>query len=155
VLAATAALRDTTLRLLGQVDFEVVHIAQLLPELLRGRELKQQKDVGVTFYDSCRLGRMEGIYEQPREILNRCGVTTMDTEENRESAPCCGAGAGVRSVYRELSQKMAQEVIAKAKADTIVTCCPFCAFNLSYSAKQEGKGKSIVYIARVALDSLT
>ena len=140
--------------MLGKVDFEVVHIVELLAELLRGRELKQQEDMEVTYHDSCRIGRMAGIYQQPREILKQCGVTIKEMEGNKENAPCCGAGAAVRSVYRELSSKMAQEVLAQAKANAVVTCCPFCVFNLVHAPSQEEKGKSILYIARIALDSL-
>lgn len=140
--------------ILGGVDFEVVHIVELLPTLLRGREVKHRGDMEVTYHDPCRLGRMEGIYEQPRQILSQCGIRVKELAQSRESAPCCGAGAAVRSVYRELSLRMAREVLVKAKRDVIVTSCPFCALNLDTASKEEGEGKSIIYIARVALDSL-
>jgi Fe-S oxidoreductase len=138
--------------ILGKVDFEVFHIVEILAELFKERELKQQ-GLEATFYDSCRLGRMEGIYEQPRYVLSKCGVKLVEMEENKENAPCCGAGAAVRSVYRDLSLKMAQEAVSKAKANTIVACCPFCVFNLRAAAKKEGK--SVVHIAKVAWDSLS
>jgi Fe-S oxidoreductase len=141
--------------ILGRVDFEVVHIIELLAELLRGKKLKLQKGKEVTYHDPCVLGRVEGIYEQPREVLKHCGVTVKEMADNRENSPCCGAGAGVNWAYPELFLRMAKKALAKTKINTIVSSCPACIINMNYVSNQEGEGKRMVYITQVVLDSLS
>ncbi|MFH0811650.1 MAG: (Fe-S)-binding protein [Pseudomonadota bacterium] len=143
-------------QILGNQDFEVLHIAQLLPSLLKEREatmteVKRQ----VTYLDPCRLGRKEGVYDSPRQALEWCGVEIMDMPDNREKTICCGAGAGIRSVYRDLSFNIALQTLNRAPTETIVTACPFCSFNLRYASRKEDKGKNIVYLTDVIYQSLS
>ncbi len=140
--------------LLGTENFEVLHITELLAELLPDVEKKAQKYPEVTYHDPCRLGRMEGIYNQPRQVLRQYGITFREMAQNKENAPCCGAGAAVRSVYRELSQKMAAEILAETETSTLVTSCAFCLFNITQTAKKASSNKSVAYITQIVLDSL-
>ena len=60
--------------LLGKTDFEIIHISQLIPGLLKGRELNKDGRE-MTYHDPCGLGRLGGgIYNEPREALSLCGV---------------------------------------------------------------------------------
>ena len=141
---------------LGSIDFDVVHIIQLLPSLLKEKGIKmEQKGVEVTYHDPCRLGRLEGFYDEPREALRLCGVKINEMAENRKTAPCCGAGAAVRSVYRDLSLKIATSLLDEAPVNHIVTPCPFCEFNLSYASRKTESGKKIAYITETILHALT
>ena len=142
-------------RLVEDWDLEVRHIIEIVMPLLteRKQELTSLQQE-VTFFDSCRLGRKEGLYDLPREILDLCGVATCELPENKENAPCCGAGAGIRSVYPKLSMDMALRTLDAASANTVVTSCPFCSFNLSYAAKKGGSDKKIAFITDLVLESL-
>lgn len=143
-------------RLLGEVDFEVVHIIQLLPSLLKEKGIKiENSGLEVTYHDPCRLGRVEGFYNEPREALEICGVKVNELPQNRENAPCCGAGGAVRSVYRDLSFKLASKILGQAPVSPIVTPCAFCNFNLSYTARKTGSGKEIAYISEPILEALS
>ena len=130
-------------------------MVEMLPSLIkdRGLEIKASRKE-VTYLDPCRLGRKEGVYDPPREALNLCGVEVKEMENNKEKAICCGAGAGIRSVYRDLSLSIALQTLDKAPTETIVTACPFCSFNLSYASKKEGRGKNLVYITDLIFASL-
>jgi len=142
-------------QLLGSIDFEVTHIIQLLPSLLKERGIKlEEKGMEVTYHDPCRLGRVEGFYDQPREALRLCGVKGNEIAENRQNALCCGAGAAVRSVYRDLSLKLASQILDEAPVSPIVTPCPFCQFNFSYTAHKIGSDKKIAYITETILKAL-
>ena len=141
-------------QLLGDVDFETVHITEILPSLLVERGIKPQ-GIEVTYQDPCRLGRMEGLYDEPRDILRLCGVEVREMAENRGNAACCGAGAGVRSIYRDLSFKMATTLLDEAPLEHVVTSCPFCDFNLSYASQKAGGNKKITYITEIVLDSVS
>ncbi len=114
-------------QLLGDVNFEVVHIVQLLPSLLKERGIK--------------------IEDQ--------GIEVSEPPENRENALCCGAGAAVRSVYRDLSLNIATSILDQAPVDPIVTTCPFCNFNLSYASRKTGRDKKIACITEPILQALT
>ncbi|MDY6861979.1 MAG: (Fe-S)-binding protein [Thermodesulfobacteriota bacterium] len=143
-------------QILGETDFDVLHIVEMLPPLLKERELeiKRFRREG-TYLDSCRLGRKEGIYDPPRESLKLCGLELKEAKNNKEKAACCGAGAGIRSVYRDLSFGIALQTLDNAPSKTIITACPFCSFNLSYASKKGERGKDLVYITDIVLETLS
>lgn len=143
-------------QLLGSVDFELVHIVQLLPSLLKERGIKIAQMVGeVTYHDPCRLARPDGIFDEPREVLCLSGIKVNELPENREDAPCCGAGAGVRMVCRDLSLKVASKVLDQVTVSPLVTACPFCEFSFSYIAHKRGSDKKVVYITEPVLQALS
>lgn len=142
-------------QVLGKVDFEVYHITEILHDLLQKGALDLEKrDLRATYHDPCHLGRAEGIYEEPREILRACGAEIVEMEKNRNYSVCCGAGAGIRSVFRDLSLKIASRTLDMADTDTIVSPCSFCTFNLRWASRKADKGKEIKYITEIILDCL-
>ena len=120
------------------VDLKVIHISQLLEQLIKENKinLKGDKDLKVTYHDSCHLGRHAGEYEAPRNVINSISKL-VEMENNREKARCCGSGGGVKSAYGELSNSIADLRIQEAKdtdADLLVSACPFCKLNLSQNS---------------------
>jgi Fe-S oxidoreductase len=73
-----------------------------------------------------------GLYEEPREILNKiANITEMKTI--KQSANCCGAGGGVKKGFAELALEIAKSRIREAEetgAEYLVSICPFCYRNL-------------------------
>ena len=112
---------------------DVIHISQLLDELIKEGKLKiPKKDFDVTYHDSCHLGRHSGVFDEPREVIESV-ANLIEMENNRESSLCCGAGGGVKSAYPEIANQMAELRINQAKqtgCSTLVTPCPFCKLNL-------------------------
>ncbi|MEM2925413.1 MAG: heterodisulfide reductase-related iron-sulfur binding cluster [Methanocellales archaeon] len=104
----------------------------------------------MSYHDPCRLGRKEGKYEEPRRILQACGGEIVEMEKNRENAACCGAG--IRSVFRDLSLSLALKALELAKTDTIVSS--FCIFNLRWAARKKGLDRKIKYISEIILEAL-
>ncbi len=140
--------------LLGGKDFEVIHISQLLPDLLRERkEALEQVERGMVYQDACGLGRLEGIYDEPREALQLCGVKLAEVGKNKEQADCCAAKN--ISNFRDLSIKIASSFLDKVETPNIVTSCPFCLFGLNYACRKTGKDKRLLYLSEVVLDSLS
>jgi Fe-S oxidoreductase len=143
--------------LLGDVGFTVRHAVDVILE-------KLEEDPSVlhpiartmTYQDSCRLSRGEDIIEQPRQILKMCGADIREpkADMNRENTPCCGAGAGIRSVYRDLSMQIASDLLTGLPADQIISACPFCTFNLRYTSTKKQLGKEITYLTKLVLDSM-
>lgn len=116
--------------------FEPLHISQYLSDLLkRGNLSFSKKELKATFHDPCYLGRHQGIYDEPRAILNSIpGMEVVEMPRNRKNAWCCGAGGGVRETFSEYSQWIAQERFEEVKwvqAALVITSCPGCKNNLS------------------------
>ena len=84
----------------------------------------------VSFHDPCHLGRHSGIYDAPRDVIERVsGTAVVEMERNRDNAMCCGNGAGLRTLFPEHAKKIGAERIRQAKnidARYLVTSCPFC-----------------------------
>lgn len=141
--------------LLGEIGFSVNHIVEVIHDSLKVNPgvLKKNRKI-VTYQDPCRLARLEGMIEEPRQVLKWCGVELVEMEENRQETPCCGAGGGIRSAYRDLSMEMAFNLLSMTKTDTIVSTCPFCTFNLSYTSRKKSLGKSVEYFTNLVLESL-
>jgi len=115
------------------VDWEVIHHAEFIRGLIKEKRLKLNGngDLGkVLIHDSCYLGRHNGIYEAPREVLARVinhAPTEMKRRLNRSF--CCGAGGGHMWMEENVGKRINHERVEEAlKEDprTICVCCPYC-----------------------------
>ncbi len=113
---------------------DVIHISQLLDELIRDGKLNLEKgELDVTYHDSCHLARHMEVFDEPRNVIESL-ANIVEMENNRENSLCCGAGGGVKSAYPEIATQMAKTRIDQAMdtgCKTLVTACPFCKLNLS------------------------
>ena len=147
--------------------YEVVHHTQLLNRLVRDKKLvpvARPSDVPsmssaknpastaatVTYHDPCYLGRHNGVYAPPRELIEALpGVELREMERTRETSFCCGAG-GARMWMEEklgtqINTNRTEEAIATG-AERIAIGCPFCRVMISdgLTAKQaEGEAESV------------
>jgi len=121
------------------LGYELKHISQYLLEI---DELKFVKplDITVTYHDPCHLGRHLGVFEAPRQLLNRIPkVQLVEMERKKTTSFCCGAGGGVRGAFPDISLSIAGERVREASAtgaNVIASACPFCKRNLQDAAAQ-------------------
>ncbi|MCB2226105.1 MAG: (Fe-S)-binding protein [Desulfarculaceae bacterium] len=121
------------------VNFEVVHVSQLLAELIaEGRlELKNEFAKTVAYHDPCYLGRHNGVYDEPRGVLSAVpGLSLKELPDHHKASLCCGGGGGriwmetpkgERFSDLRLQQAMDQE------AEVLATACPYCISNFQDS----------------------
>jgi heterodisulfide reductase subunit D len=127
----------------GSLPFEVVHIAEVLAQLMDQGKLKVSKKMNkkVTYHDPCFLGRHNKVYDAPREVLrNIPGIELIEMERYGNWSCCCGSGAKVSSgCYPDFGAAVAKERLleGKAAADTIVTACTTCFQHMSTSVAKE------------------
>ena len=120
-------------------NFEVVHMSQYILELIHcGRlEFTGSHAKKVTYHDPCYLGRHNGVYDEPREILKQVpGLKLIEMPDSRDNALCCGGGGGriwmetpMEERFSDLRLKQAREVGARELA----TSCPYCITNFEES----------------------
>lgn len=131
--------------------YEVIHHSQLFARLVAEGRLqpKQGLEQRVTYHDSCYLGRMNGIYEAPRELLSAIpGLELIEMPRNRSRGYCCGAGGGMIFLEerggRRVNHVRAEEAAATG-AEAVASACPFCIqmFEEGIAATQPDESKRI------------
>ena len=129
---------------------EVVHHTDFLLGLLAEKKLVPKHEVvgKVAYHDSCYLGRYNGIYEPPREILRRIpGVELVEPEYwTKQRGLCCGAGGA--QMFMEEQNKNRVNVkrtlqLVDTGAKTVASACPFCMTMLTDGLKNENLEEEI------------
>jgi Fe-S oxidoreductase len=121
------------------VRFEVVHITQLIAQLIREGRLEINGGYGrrVTYHDPCYLGRHNGVYDEPREILKRIpGLELVEMASSRQHSLCCGGGGGRIWMETPKEERFSDLRLAQAQevgAEVLATCCPYCITNFEES----------------------
>jgi len=132
-----------------KVNFDVVHITQYLFELINKGRLKLTKDYGkkVAYHDPCYLGRHNGVYDEPREVLKKALVSDIiELADSRESSLCCGGGGGRIWMDTPKSERFSNirvEQAISSGAEILVTACPYCIVNFEDSRLTVENGEAI------------
>ena len=117
---------------------EAIHIAELLPHL---QSAKSFADV-VTYHDPCMLGRVSGVYDEPRRALKFAGIKTVEMQPSREMAYCCGGWGGLAQSSSETAEAIAARRLEDARdagASVLLTECPWCLDIFASTTPAEGK----------------
>jgi Fe-S oxidoreductase len=132
------------------LDFEVQHYTQFVADLIERGELAFSKEVNrvVTYQDPCFLGKQNGVYDEPRAILQSIpGLQFVDFDRSRERSLCCEGGGGRMWVEASSDGERLAEIRVKDAldlgAEVIATACPFCLLTLEDAVKTTGVEDSI------------
>lgn len=123
-------------------EIEIAHASQFLMKLVRdGQTPLQELPITVTYHDPCDLGRHNGIYDAPRNVIRSIpGISFTEMEENRQYALCCGGGGDVAICDPELSEAVARRRVQQARAteaQVLLSACQQCKRTLMSAARQE------------------
>lgn len=126
-------------------DFQVFHYTQLLLEMIQqGKIGLSELKAKVTYHDPCFLGRYNGVYDAPREILKSIpGTELIEMERTRENSFCCGGGSGnfvtdLLGRSEESPSRIRVREAHGAGAEILVVACPSCMMMLDDAVKDEG-----------------
>jgi Fe-S oxidoreductase len=134
----------------------VVHHTEFLLDLVREGRLKLDgsRIDKLTFHDSCYLGRWNGIFDAPRDILRAVNNGRGLIEMSRHGAEglCCGAG-GARmfmeeTLGRRINHERAEEILA-AGVTHVAAACPFCITMLTDGIRDNNGNVEVKDIAEI------
>ena len=148
-------------------SYEVLHHTQLLNRLVRDKLLvpvarpaevpgkstarNAASTAGtVTYHDPCYLGRHNGVYAPPRELIGALpGVELKEMERTKEKSFCCGAGGARMWMEEKLGTRInvnrTEEAIGTG-AERIAIGCPFCGVMIAAgltAAPSGGRGEDV------------
>ncbi len=133
------------------MDLNVIHHSQLIDKLIKDGKLQLTADEkkAVTFHDPCYLGRHNGEYDAPRDVVNSVlsegnAVKEMDRSKNRSF--CCGAGGG--NMWYEINRGERINIerfneAAATGAETVAVACNFCLLMMEDAMKVTNREESM------------
>lgn len=143
---------------IAKLDFEVLHISEVIQAMLRESKLKFKNNLNLkaTYHDPCLLGRLSepyvpwngevksyglhdppkqwrrgtnGVYEAPREVLKAIpGIELVEMTRNEENAFCCGGGGGVPAAFPDFALWTAIERLGEASSTGAEAIVSSCPF---------------------------
>jgi heterodisulfide reductase subunit D len=116
-------------------NYDVMHHTQFIRELIETGKLKMAdgqpfKGKRITFHDPCYLGRANGEYLAPREVIAKLDAELIEMRRCKQNAMCCGAGGAqmfkdAEPGNQEVNVARTEDVL-KTDAKVVATGCPFC-----------------------------
>lgn len=133
--------------------YEVVHHTQFIQQLIAEGRIKLKeggdfKGKRITYHDSCYVGRVNGVYEAPRAVLEALDADLVELKRCKSNGLCCGAGGAQMWKEEEpgaqrINIARAAEVVA-TDASVLAVNCPFCNTMLQDGLKALEKQESVM-----------
>ncbi len=152
-------------------DYKVLHHTEYLETLVANKKLTPApSEATITYHDPCYLGRHNGVYDAPRNLLHVLSNNTPELPRNRENSFCCGAGGaqfwkeeepGDERIsdnrFREAQQTLATAAGGEATEKILAVGCPFCKSMLGSTpgkAARESEDITIKDVAELLLEGV-
>ena len=112
-------------------DYQVQHHSTYMAELIAGGRLELKPDTGgrVTYHDPCYLGRYNGEYDAPRQVLRALGLEVQEMQRSGFRSRCCGGGGGAPITDIPGKQRipdMRMDDIRETGVERVAVGCPQC-----------------------------
>lgn len=128
--------------------YEVYHQGEFLAKLIAEGKLAVSPSVEgtVTFHDPCYLGRVNRIFDEPRNVLAKANKGTyVEMGRNHDTSFCCGGGGGriwMEEHHKRINHARIDEAI-EINAGTVVTACPYCLIMMEDAIKDKEKTETM------------
>jgi Fe-S oxidoreductase len=146
-------------------DYKVMHHTEYLETLVANKKLTPTpSEATITYHDPCYLGRHNGVYDAPRNLLHILSNTTPELPRTRENAFCCGAGGaqfwkeeepGDQRISDNRFREVQQTLAPAAGEKILAVGCPFCKSMLgSTPSKADSEDIAIKDVAELLLEGV-
>lgn len=141
--------------------YEVVHHTQFLKQLMQEGRLKIEggkfEGKKITFHDPCYLGRANGEYEAPRNLLQKLDAELVEMKRCKSNGLCCGAGGAQmfkepEKGRKDINVERTEEALAE-KPNIIATGCPFCMTMMTDGVKNVNSDVQVKDIAELIAEA--
>lgn len=137
-------------------DYEVMHHTTFINELVKAGLLNLEEFKGgtVTYHDPCYLGRYNGEYDSPRELLGELGIELAEMERSGFRSRCCGGGGGAPITDIPGERRIADMRMAEIKetgAELVAVGCQQCTAMLEGVVEPRAEVKDIAELVADAL----
>ena len=134
-------------------NYEVTHHSQYLQELIDSGKIKMKEGGAfagkkITYHDSCYVGRINGVYEAPRKVLEALDNDLVEMKRCKTNGLCCGAGGA--QMFKEdepgdkrINTERSEEALATG-ASIIAANCPFCITMIQDGVKAKDKQDDVM-----------
>jgi heterodisulfide reductase subunit D len=142
-------------------NYEVLHHTQFLKQLLEENRIHIEggsfKGKKITYHDPCYLGRANGVYEAPREIIKKLEAEIVEMKRCKTNALCCGAGGAQmfkesEAGKKEINHERSEEVNA-TRASVVAAACPFCNVMLNDGATSTDSSVEVKDLAQLIVEA--
>jgi Fe-S oxidoreductase len=133
--------------------YDVIHHTQLLQQLIDEGRIKMKEGGAfegkrITYHDSCYMGRVNGVYEAPRKVLEALDNELVEMKRCKSNGLCCGAGGA--QMWKEdepgdkrINIERAEEAL-ETGAEIIAANCPFCLTMMGDGMKAKDKQDEVM-----------
>jgi Fe-S oxidoreductase/FAD/FMN-containing dehydrogenase len=143
------------------LDFGITakHYSEVVAEKIKRGEFKFTHPVNqrITWHDSCHIGRVSGIYEEPRRVIQAIpGVEFVEMPFHHEEAHCCGSVLTLIKdplVAHDIG-KIRLDEAAEVKAEAVVALCPCCEFQFRVTREKKNAPIEVRDLAAFACQGL-
>jgi heterodisulfide reductase subunit D len=132
-------------------QFEVLHHTQLINQLMAEGKITIEggafKGKKITFHDPCYLGRANGEYEAPRELIRKLDAELVEMKRSKANGLCCGAGGAqmfkeAEKGLKEINVERTEDALATG-SEVVAAGCPFCNTMMTDGVKHFEKEQSV------------
>jgi Fe-S oxidoreductase len=109
----------------------ILHYSELLDQMIASGKIVfgNSLDSIVTYHDPCYLGRYNGVYEEPRRVIEATGCQLVEMPRSGDRALCCGAGGGrIWMEEGDVSERPSESRIIEAveldRVSEFIVACP-------------------------------
>ena len=139
-------------------NYATMHHTEYLELLIAGGKLDAAPlDADVTYHDPCYLGRHNGVYDAPRNVIKALGVEILELERSRENSFCCGAGGAQfwkeeepgdgrisDNRFNEIQARLDSAASNAKEGKVLAVGCPFCKAMINSSPAKQSRDDVVV-----------
>lgn len=121
---------------------KVIDVATLMEKLgltEKAMRLKNDKQVAITYQDSCHLRNVSRVVEEPREIMR--AIEGADFIELSSADQCCGSAGVYNLIHTEMSMRILEskmEDVRETQARFVLTSNPGCLLQMKVGIEKAG-----------------